>query len=271
MGTSFSQTEEEVILLSSITDLIDSMVNLSILQVLGTSPNAQILFHTATHQRFFNILLVDLLSTSDKDLVGHQIPYLKALSNLCDHPSFNKGNSVGNLQKATDSFVHWLKHKANVDVWLPSVSADVELAMPREMLLRICGNISKHSLLRQSGPAKNLCSLLKGSNFPLTLDEAVLALQDFFKRFHTDVFNYHASTIAEFLNEIRWGVYEYLLPEYRRSYTPVASDPQRYSFSPPTELQADVAKALYWDLMNRIRRKPILERFTVTKNPAMRY
>ncbi len=78
--------------------------------------------------------------------------------------------------------------------------------------------------------------MLKPSNVSLTLDEAVLALQDFFERFHTNIFNCHASTIAEFLNEIRWGVYEYLLPEYRRSYTLDAGDPPGYSFSYPTGL-----------------------------------
>lgn len=271
MGTGFSQIEEEIIFLSTVTDLIDSMVNFSILQVVGTSPDAHILFHTATHQRFFNILLVDLLSTCDKHLLGRQISYLEALSNICDHPAFNEGNSVANLRTATDSFVNWLNHEPIVDVWLPSVRADVPLAIPRKTFLKICGNISKHSLLRQSGPAKDLRSLLEASNVSLTLHEAVLALQDFFERFHTDVFNYHASTIAEFLNEIRWGVYEYLLPEYRRSYTPDGGDPPRYSFSYPTELHADVAKTLYWDLMNGIRRKPTVERFTVTKNLKMRY
>ena len=271
MGTRFSQTEEEVIFLSTITDLIDSMVNFSILQVVGTLPDANILFHTATHQRFFNILLVDLLSTCDKQLLGRRISYLQALRNICNHPTFNEGNSVANLRTATHSFVNWLNHEPIVDVWLPSVSADVPLAIARTTFLKICGNISKHSLLRQSGLARDLRSLLKPSNVSLTLDEAVLALQEFFDRFHRDVFNYHASTIAEHLNEIRWGVYEYLLREYRRSYTPDAGDPPGYSFSYPTELHADFAKTLYWDLMNGIRRKPMVERFTVTKNLTMRY
>ncbi len=108
--------EEEVIFLSTVTDLIDSMVNFSILQVVGTSPEAQILLHAATHQRFFNILLVDLLSKCDEHLLGRQISYLEALSNICDHPSFNEGNSVATLRTATGSFVKWLNHEPKVDV-----------------------------------------------------------------------------------------------------------------------------------------------------------
>lgn len=48
-------------------------------------------------------------------------------------------------------------------------------------------------------------------------DEAALALEDFYRWFHDDILNYHASTIAEFLNNIRWGIYEYLQPEFQRS------------------------------------------------------
>src|SRR5215218_1142153 len=44
--------------------------------------------------------------------------------------------------------------------------------------------------------------------------DALLALADFYEKFHTDILNYHASTIAEFLNNIRWGIYEYLQPEF---------------------------------------------------------
>jgi hypothetical protein len=39
----------------------------------------------------------------------------------------------------------------------------------------------------------------------------------------------------------------------------------------PDEVQSDLAKSLYWDLMNWIRRKPIVEKFTVTKYLKMRY
>jgi hypothetical protein len=58
-----SPIEEEVVFLKAITDLIDNMVNFEVLSVVGISPDTNILFHTGIHQRFFNILLVDRLST----------------------------------------------------------------------------------------------------------------------------------------------------------------------------------------------------------------
>ncbi len=97
------------------------------------------------------------------------------------------------------------------------------------------------------------------------------SLEDFYERFHTDIFNYHGSTIAEFLNEIRWGIHEYLLPEFRRSYSPRGGDPPRYEYLYPDDVSTELGKALYWDLMNRIRGRPCLERFQVTRYLKQRY
>jgi hypothetical protein len=62
-----------------------------------------------------------------------------------------------------------------------------------------------------------LREILSRSNVSVDLDEAMLALEDFYRWFHDDILNYHASAIAEFLNNIRWGIYEYLQPEFHRS------------------------------------------------------
>jgi hypothetical protein len=271
MATSYSKIEVEVIFLRAITDLIDSMVNFAVFQVVGMSPDANILFHTSTHQKLFNILLVDLLSTSDKRLVGRQVSYLDALRGICNQPSFDVASSIANLRSAVASFTDWLSFEPTVDVWLPSADSEVQLTLPRSTFIRICGNVSKHSILRQSRPAEELRALLEQAGVSLTLDGAVLALEDFFERFHTDIFNYHASRIAELLNEIQWGVYDYLLPEYQRSYVYEGGAMRKYHFCYPDEVRSDLAKSLYWDLMNWIRRKPIVERFAVTKYLKMRY
>ncbi len=157
-------------------------------------------------------------------------------------------------------------------VWSPSPDSELQVTLSRETFIRICGNVSKHSLLRQSRPAAKLKSLFeKAGASSLTLDEAVLAMEEFYERFHTDIFNYHASTIAEMLNEIQWAVYEYLRPEYERSYVSDGGSPQKYHFLYPEEVRLSLPRALYWDLMNWVRRGPIVPRFTVTKYLKMRY
>lgn len=271
MTTPYSKAEEEIIFLRAITDLIDSMVNFSIFQVVGESPDANILFHTSTHQKLFNILLVDLLSASDKRLVRRQVSYLDALRGICNQPSFDVNGSIANLQSAVAAFTEWLAFEPTVDVWLPSANSEVKLTLPRSAFIRICGNVSKHSILRQSRPAEELRALLDRAGVSLTLDGSVLALEDFFERFHSDIFNYHASRIVELLNEIQWGAYNYLLPEYQRSYVYEGGAMKKYHFCYPDEVQSDLAKSLYWDLMNWIRREPIIKMFTVTKYLKMRY
>jgi hypothetical protein len=271
MTITYSKTEEEVIVLRVITDLIDSLINYSIFKVVGESPTANILFHTSTHQKLFNILLVDLLSKTDERLLGRKVSYLDALCEICNQPSFDVKGSIAGLKSAVASFANWLAFEPTVDAWLPSITSEVKLTLPRSTFIRICGNVSKHSLLRQSQPARDLKTLLENAGVSLTLNEAVLALEDFYERFHSDIFNYHSSTIAELLNEIQWGAYDYLLPEYQRSYVYDGGPMLRYHFCHPNEVQSDLAKSLYEDLMNWIRCKPIVEKFTVTKYLKMRY
>jgi hypothetical protein len=271
MAIRYSKTEEEIIFLRAITDLIESMVNFDVLEVVGTSPDTNILFHTPTHQKLFNILLVDLLSDSDETLVGKKISYLEALRGICCQPSFNMAGFIATLRSAVASFDDWLLFEPTVDVSLPSVQSEVQLTLPRSTFIRICGNISKHSILRQSRPANKLTKLLKEAGVSLTLDRAVLALEDFYERFHTDIFNYHASTLVELLNEIQWGVHDYLLPEYQRSYVYDGGIGRRYHYRYPEEVRSDLAKSLYSDLMNWTFHKPIVKRFTVTKWLKMRY
>ena len=78
----------------------------------------------------------------------------------------------------------------------------------------------------------------------LTIAEAALALEAFYTQFHANIISYHASTIAEMLNEIQWGVYFYLLPEYDRSFVREKGDMRKYRFCCPEEVRSPFAKSL---------------------------
>ena len=109
------------------------------------------------------------------------------------------------------------------------------------------------------------------SGITVDINEALLALAEFHERFHTDILNYHSSTIAEFLNNIRWGIYDYLQPEFNKSIVWEGGDPPKYHYTHPKEIQSEFAKACYWDLMNEVRSKPYMRRFKVTKYLKLRY
>lgn len=268
----YTKIEEEIIFLNAITDLIDEMVNHTMFIIVGDPPDQEIRFHTSIHQKLFNILLVDLLSKSDKKLVGKDELYTDALKRICDQPSFIIDDSIHDLQVATSTLIDWLGTKMTAHVWLPSLDADVHLSMERSTFIRICGNLSKHSFLRQSWPAQQLKGLLEQAGKQVSLAEATLALEEFYERFHTDILNYHGSTIVEMLNAIQWGVHEYLLPQYRRSHVSLDEEELgKYRLDYPEGITSAIAKSLYWDLMNDVRRKPYVEKFSATKYLKMRY
>jgi hypothetical protein len=266
-----SAIEEEVVFLKAINEIIDSMVNFEMLTLHGTDPDSTVLFETSTHQRFFNIVLVDFLSRTDKKAPVKQGSYLGALRAISVNPSFIADDSVASLRKATCTFVNWLEQKVGVDVWLPSIDTQASIQISRLSFLKMCGDISKHNILRSVGVAEELQQTLETSGTLVELGDAMLALDDFYERFHTDILNYHGSTIAEFLNNIRWGIYEYLQPEFRRSIVWEGGNPPMYRYTYPNGVAHNFAKQCYWDLMNEVAEQPYVRRFEVTKWLKLRY
>lgn len=268
----FTNTEKEAIFLKAINELIDSMVNYEVLDLLGNSPHCNISFKSMTHQKYFNIILLDFLSCSDKKVLSEQQSYLGAIRAICKSPNFNKDNSIKNLTIATQEFVNWLGQKAQVKIWLPSINTETTLSIKRIEFIKICGNISKHNFSRLSGVANELIKIFKRNRKKISFEDALLILNEFYERFHSGILNYHGSTISEFLNNIRWGIYEYLQPEFQQSIVYEGTKhPQKYHYTYPTEINNNFAKNCYWDLMNEIRSKPYIGKFQVTRFLKMRY
>jgi hypothetical protein len=269
MPLSLTDPEQEVVFLKAINELIHSMVNFEILDLSGVDPDSQIRFKTITHQRFFNIALVDFLSITDKRAPVEKSSYLGALRRIASQPTFSIDDSVATLRSATLAFVSWLEGEVDVDVWLSSIDVQTTLHMPRVKFLKMCGDISKHNFLRSVGVAEDLQNALEKDGKQVTLEFALLELDNFYQRFHYDVLNYHSSTIAEFLNNIRWGIFEYLQPEFHRSF--VWLERSRYRFTYPDNIGNEFARHYYWNLMNEVRSPPYVRRFEVTKWLKLRY
>lgn len=264
--------EEEIILLKAVWELIDSMVNFEMLKVYGSDPDSSVLFETRTHQRFFNIMLVDFLSLTDRRAFIKQTSYLGALKKISASPNFNVNNSVASLSNATHELSDWLDQEIEVQkIWLPSINTETTLKLTRITFLKMCGNISKHNFLRLVSVAEELKEILSRGGVSVGLDEAILALDDFYRWFHDDILNYHASTIAELLNNIRWGIYEYLQPEFQRSIVWESREPPKYRYTYPKGVTSTLAQSYYWDLMNDVRSSPYVRRFQVTKWLKLRY
>jgi len=144
--------EEEIILLKAVWQLIDSMVNFEVLEMYGTDPDSNILFHTRTHQKYFNILLVDLLSRTDRRAFMDQTTYLGALKKISQNPNFDVDDSVACLRIATNEFGNWLNQEIEVqNIWLPSIDTETTLNLTRMSFLKMCGNTQFPTLNHSRG------------------------------------------------------------------------------------------------------------------------
>lgn len=271
MAKALTDTEVEIIVLKAVWELIDSAINYAVLSLGGEDPHSEIRFHTSIHQRFFNIVLVDLLSHTDTKAPIPPTSYLKGLRAVAHKPVLVSEAAASSLRAATDDFIGWLEQEVEIDAWFPSINVEAELKMRREVFLRITGNISKHNFLRAFRVAEELRQIFILSGISVSLEEANMALADFYDRFHTDILNYHSSTIAEFLNNIRWGIYEYLQPEFMRSIVFEEDNPPMYRFTYPQEVVSPFARQIYENLMNDVRAKPYMKRFQVTRFLKMRF
>src|SRR5689334_22021776 len=103
------------------------MVNYEVMDLAGSS----IIFKSTTHQKYFNIILVDLLSNSDEKVIGEQRSYLSAITTICQKPNFNENGSITSLSAVAKEFTDWLEEEIQVKTWLPSIQTEVILSIKR--------------------------------------------------------------------------------------------------------------------------------------------
>lgn len=266
-----STAEREAIVLMSVVELTADLVNNEMLTVYSHSRGAVVQFRTGAHQRVFSILLVDLLSATDRQGPVVASPFLSSLAEIVSNPQFNIDGSVRPLSMAVESFRKWLGESPALEFWFPSIDRTLRVTMPRVQALKLVGNLSKHDPLRAVGVARDLSEALSLSNEPVSVEEALLALGDFYRHFYTDFLAYHGSTLAEFINNIRWGIHDYLLPEFKRAFAPVVGKEPMYGYEYPTSIGNRFAREKYWDLMNSVRSRPYVPRFEVDAVFKQRY
>lgn len=263
--------ESEVILLRAVWELVDEAVNRSMLAIHGESPECEVRFHTPLHQRYFNIVLVDLLAETDPDAPVAKTGFIEGLANVAEAPHLASYEAADSMRRAVQEFRLWLDQEVRVEAWFNSIGVTVNLTLPRRQFIRMTGNLSKHGFLRTYRVAKQLQQLLARSGVQVSVEQASLALSEFYDRFHNDILNYHSSTIAESLNNMRWGIYEYLRPVFDKSFAWGPDGPPMYQYSYPAGVEHAYAKQVFWDMMNDVRSPPYIERFGVHRWVKLRY
>ena len=187
-------------------------------------------------------------------------PFIFHLRQVCRDPQF--GEDATALSNKVEEFSSWLE--ANIrsrDVNLSVIDIVVDIEVERYKYIKMCGNIAKHSLTRLSLLICDLRKLLAKAGHEVSIQEAHLATNAFFVWFFDDVFMFHSNRIVELLNDIRWHLFEYLQPEYQRSWHPKGRFHGDYGYHVPHTVIDPFAQTMYWDLMNRVRTKPYLSPF----------
>jgi len=200
---SFTRIEQEVVRLWVACASLDSMVNQSPLKLLGEDGVREVQFKTATHRRLFNILLLDFLEEKvDGDLTGLRCSScLEVLDDACRTALLDQEGSVEFLTRPLKALRTWLETEISVDAHLPEIQFAIKIQ--RSESLCICGNISKHNRARLTRTAARLVSILSRNGFCLDSLQALHLLDDFYERFHRDIFTYHSTVITELLNNVR--------------------------------------------------------------------
>jgi hypothetical protein len=258
----FSSIEKESVVLAATFELINSAVNYSVLEI-GKGEHVQIGFETSVHFNFFTILLVDFLSKPDVKVFGIEESYLSSSKAITANPLLGKSRNSTMLADAVNSFSSWLESKMLYEkAWFPSVNLQTDLSIKRFELIDLCGNISKHNFTRLTRVAKSFRRVFRENGHDLNLHQSLSIIGEFQEQFHP-ILSYHATTISFFLNEIRWGIYEYLRPVYLESVVLLDGDPPAYRYNFPHGLEHEFAKECFWDLMNKVRSEPYVPRFAV--------
>ena len=244
---------------------------------------SNIMFRTDAHSRLFNILLGDFLSIPNPkkgcllpfdlppppdDGDGSHRSYLHFLKSVCDDPKLAPASA--RLSEVVEAFASWLEGYTVIEkVWFSSMDLELDMKVQRIKALKMTGDIGKHNFTRLEGVVKTFQSTLKANGHVKTIEECYLALPEFQEWFYGHAFGYQSSQIAEFLSSIIWEIHLYLKPEYDRStifWFDGTMNMQRYKFEPPADLNQPFAKAMHWDLLNMVRRRPYLPRFIAGEN-----
>lgn len=259
----FTPIEQEVIALDIAINNINTSVNNELLQFRHGKNGTEVIFPTNIHQKYFYVIVLDFLSkNSDKKLIGKKVSILDLLQKIADKPSF-KG-LVGPLKQNVFIFNDWLSKPINRRIFLPENSVDIELT--REEVIMVTANITKHHF----GHLTAVIRKIREANSKMIDDyEIIQGLQEIYFDLHENVLNYHGSIIAQHLNNIRLGIYDYLLPEFKKSFTRIDENYYRYRY--PKGLKSEIGMACYWELMEFVRAKPYVNKFEVHKFLKMRY
>ncbi len=259
-------TEQEAINLCICLEAVGDIANQELFTIIDVSSlpgQAEIRFHSHIHNEMFLIRLLDFVKErTSSSLTGMNCSCIDLLKAACKTRSFDVKDSVTELSAGVKALEDWLSQRKQIDLWLPSLDIQVSLEVSRLEFLNIAGNYSKHNLSRLTAVSRDIAKMLASQGYSVDIEHIPLALDDFREHLHENYFAYYGTWLAELVNNIRWGIQSYLLPEFNRAYERIDDEIHRYKYNYPSQISGETAKQWYWRLMNNIRTGPYHKRFS---------
>lgn len=267
--------------------MVDDMVNYAIFSLPDEKiKDTNLLPRTSDTLRQFSILLRDFLSpVMGKGPMPFGLPRppqngretdrttLFYIARICENPLI--GADLNFLKALVRDFTEWLEVSAFVPkVWLSNINIEVDITIKRVDFIQMSGDIGKHNFLRLGRRVNQLQNILRENGVIIDEGQAYLALPDCWDWFHTHLFAYHASTIAEFLNNIRYAIRLYVTPVAETRYRVMRKLDDYidiHTYDRPTEIVNEFAWAQYCGLLNATRHKPNFPPFSVTQSLKDRF
>lgn len=275
----FTDIEREAIILNATLGMIDDMVNHAIFMPLGENRHETNLLPTTSEALVqFSTLLRDFLSpvtAKGQQPMPFGLPKPPNGDIATDHTTLFYLRQIGKnpligteiepLRTVVQEFTDWLDEIALVPkVWLSNIEVELDLKIKRIDFIRISGDIGKHNFLRLAGQARRLRRVCSDNGVAIDESSAYMALPDAWDWFHTHLLAFHASNIAEFLNNIRYAIRDYVANV--ANDTLVRIDEFHYDFVRPTGIQDRFASAQYFGLLQSTRHQPNFPRFSVSQS-----
>jgi hypothetical protein len=264
-----NSSEQEAVGLCIALEAIDDIVNHALLEIRDNSVSgeATVYFKERVHQQMFIVRLLDFSKErGTKSVTGVAGSCLDVLQEACKTRSFNVGDSVAGLASAVAALQDWLSATSSLRMWIPTLRIDAHLSVPRSQLVFILGNHVKHNLARLTGVSNELSYLLAEHGYSVKPEQVPLALDDIREHLQENYFVYYSTRLTELINNVRWGIHDYLQPAFSTAFTRFPGDDIRYEYRYPDVITDTVAREWFWRLMNHVRGRPFVKRFVGSRD-----
>lgn len=273
--------EQEILVLNAANHTLREMHNYTMIQISGDPENGRSLrFESIIARNLYFILMADFLASMREEyqLSKNNLSIVDALLQVVESPRLGTKGAAKHLKSDVVKLRKWLAVEAVIPkMWFPNIDTEINLKISRENIIRICGNLNKHDFLKLSQLIKTIHGIFIKNGVKLTEEEVIMSFEHFDEWFNQNILIYHSTFIAEMLINVQWSIKEYLEPLYNKSlvtYYDERLNLKSYRFEPPKSfglIKGSFMFHMYWELMNSVRDKPIIEKFTTWKYLKLRY